>query len=86
MLFSGTPRVARFRARAGGGCPQGRAAPLTSWPRGTCREQGDAILSVSETPVCLNARSTWAGDLVAVLDVFAEDVGFRSPSPEPDRR
>ena len=39
-LDIGTPHALLVLARDGcGGCPQGRTAPLTPWPRGTCREQ-----------------------------------------------
>jgi hypothetical protein len=63
--FSGTPRVASFRARglevAVFPGPDGLLIP---WPWRTCHEQRDAILFVSETPMDLNARAPMKRDAV----------------------
>lgn len=72
--------VARFRAQELdlGVFPR-TYSPLKPWPRATCREQRDAILLVSETTMCLNARSLWQGHLVAALGAVVVEVDFWSP-------
>jgi hypothetical protein len=54
ILLPGLHALPVFALGLAGGCPQGRTAPLTPWPRGTCRGEGEAILLVSETPVSKN--------------------------------
>jgi hypothetical protein len=46
--------------------------PLTLWPRGTCRGQGETILLVSETPMHLEARTpVWQGGALLHGSVIA---------------
>ena len=64
-------RVSRFSARENGGCPQGRTAPLTPWPLGTCRGQGGLG--------CL-------GSVIAVIGEPCSGLGEWLSSPEGSRR
>jgi hypothetical protein len=66
--------------------PRPDGPPMRPWPRGTCRGEGDAVLSVSKQPCGQMLAALRLGDLVAIRDAVAKDADFRRPVPETNRR
>ncbi len=59
--------------------------PLIPWPRGTCREQGDAIRPVSDAHASKCSQPFGRASLW-LRGTVGEDVCFRSPGSETKRR
>ncbi len=84
-LFRASARRPFSRRGLAGAVLKAGRPPLMPWPRGTCRGQGDSILPVSETIMCLMLAALWQGELMAALGAVGEE-DFRWHIPETKRR